>query len=430
MIRALHVFPLFGRDLTNGSEQYAYHLTQSLARLPVSVDVVTTQARQLRLPSLFSAQWRNEYRSGLEELDRMPVRRFPVTASLPPFLGRVLSLLIWRRWQSEVSRDRSLGAVGPDRAAALFQRANARPKVYHWLTLLGLGPWSWPMWRWLGRAIPSYDIVLVSFSPLAIIWQVASLAHRAGKPVVILPLAHLDDLYHHLTPLYASYRQAAALLTMTAYSSAIFKQLLPASNPVEVGAGVDVAEFSGPEISGERFRAQNGLGLNKLVLYVGRKERVKGYDLAVAAVNDIAAADTQLIMVGEDVDQQPIPSPYVRVLGKLPRAEVLDAYDACQVFIFPSESESFGLVVLEAWMRRKPVIGNAACGPLTALIEPGIDGYLCSTSQEMAQRVRELMADPTLCARLGEAGYQKVRARYTWEHVSRRVYSVYQQVLG
>ena len=47
----------------------------------------------------------------------------------------------------------------------------------------------------------------------------------------------------------------------------------------------------------------------------------------------------------------------------------------------------------------------------------------------MAATLDELLADPLLCARLGEAGYRKVMARYTWDHVSRAVYSVYQQVL-
>src|SRR5260221_13262274 len=188
---------------------------------------------------------------------------------------------------------------------------------------------------------------------------------------------------------------------MTAYSAAVFKQLLPASRPIEVGAGVDVQEFSAPGISGARFREKYGLGQGPLVLYVGRKERVKRYDLAVAAIA-ASAAGARLVMVGEDVDQLPIVSANVRVLGKLPRAEVLDAYDACQVVLFPSESESFRLVILEAWMRRRPVIGNRHCGAVAALIEHGTDGFLCADSRDMAARLDALLADPHLCARLGE----------------------------
>jgi glycosyltransferase involved in cell wall biosynthesis len=151
--------------------------------------------------------------------------------------------------------------------------------------------------------------------------------------------------------------------------------------------------------------------------------------LAVAALEALGRPDCRLVMVGEDVDGRPISSAHVSALGKLPRAEVLDAYDACQVFILPSESESFSLVILEAWLRRKPVIGNAACGPVAALIEPGVDGYLCAGPQAMAQRIGELLDDPTRCAQMGMAGYQKVLARYTWERVSHNVLKVYQQVI-
>ena len=47
----------------------------------------------------------------------------------------------------------------------------------------------------------------------------------------------------------------------------------------------------------------------------------------------------------------------------------------------------------------------------------------------MGAWINELLADPPLRARLGASGYQKVMTRCTWEHVSRAVYGVYQQVL-
>jgi glycosyltransferase involved in cell wall biosynthesis len=213
---------------------------------------------------------------------------------------------------------------------------------------------------------------------------------------------------------------------MTGYSTALFERLLPGSRPAEVGAGVDPGEFTKAGASGERFRAKYGLGDGPLILYVGRKEPAKRYDLAAVALAGVPEA--RLVLVGQDVDGRPITQPNARVLGALPRADVLDAYDACQAVIFPSESESFGLVLLEAWLARKPVIGNAACGPVAALIDDGVDGFVCAGAAEMAQRARQLLADPGLRQRLGEAGYHKVITRYTWDQVSRRVLDVYEQL--
>src|SRR5262249_22629582 len=151
----------------------------------------------------------------------------------------------------------------------LFRQASLRPALYHWLTLLGLGPWSWSLWRWLDGAMGHYDVVLVGHSPLALVWQVTGLARRHGKPGVILPLAHLDDRYHHLMPLFQCYRQAQALLAMTAYDAATFKRLLPDSRPIEVGAGIEPEEFTAAGISGARFREKFALGPGNLVLHVG-----------------------------------------------------------------------------------------------------------------------------------------------------------------
>src|SRR5215470_3671196 len=113
-MRALHVFPMFGADLTNGSEQYTYHLSRGLARLPVQVQVVATQARELRQSALFSIQWRSAPVAATEEADGLLVHRFPVTLSLPALLGRGFSRLVWRRWQAELAQAGPLPTSGPE----------------------------------------------------------------------------------------------------------------------------------------------------------------------------------------------------------------------------------------------------------------------------------------------------------------------------
>lgn len=161
---------------------------------------------------------------------------------------------------------------------------------------------------------------------------------------------------------------------------------------------------------------------------MGRKEHFKRYDAAIAAV-DLSHDDrVELVMIGRDVDQLPIASPRVTYLGELPRQDVVDAYAACDVLLLPSESESFGWVLLEAWAGRKPVIGNRLCAPVASVIRDGIDGYLCTGAAEMAKRIGQLSCDPALARKLGQAGYEKVAARYTWDAIGRRVLDVYEAV--
>jgi len=311
---------------------------------------------------------------------------------------------------------------------AYHRRALQRPRIYDFLTLLGRGPLSLPLLAACLRSLGEYDVVLVGFMPFALPWYVTHLARWRGTPVVLLPLFHPEDPSHHFRSLYWCFEQAAAVLAQSPYSASLLRRLWPASNPVEVGPGTDLRAFASPAISGERFRRRHGLEGKRLALFVGRKELYKRYDLAVEAVDLIAHERIALVMVGADVDRRPIISPHVLYLGALPRDELLDAFDACDVLVVPSEHESFGIVLLEAWARRKPVIGNAACGPVASVIADGRDGFVCRNAEEVARAIVRVLTDASLAQRLGEAGHEKVARRYTWERIAERVHDVYRSV--
>jgi glycosyltransferase involved in cell wall biosynthesis len=165
-----------------------------------------------------------------------------------------------------------------------------------------------------------------------------------------------------------------------------------------------------------------------MILYVGRKEHGKRYDLAVKAVGRLPG-DSLLVMVGRDIDGKKIESDRVRQLGLLPDDELAAAYEACDLFILPSLFESFGMVFLDAWLRGKPVIGNAACGAAASLISDGVDGFLCRDADEIASAARRLLEDPELAARLGDAGRAKTLADYTWDRVADRALDALQEIV-
>jgi hypothetical protein len=126
-------------------------------------------------------------------------------------------------------------------------------------------------------------------------------------------------------------------------------------------------------------------------------------------------------MIGPDDDEKKIESKNTIYLGTVDRDTLLDAYDACDIFLMPSEYESFGLVFCEAWMRKKPVIGNKKCGPVAELIEHGKDGFLCNSPTEAAEQIKTLIDNPKRAEKMGENGYQKTITKYTWSAVAERV---------
>jgi len=345
---------------------------------------------------------------------------------LPASLGHFVSHRILNRWEREEQRYGTMLKGSRNQIDYFHRRAVERPLIYDFIATLGRGPYSAGLLRKLAAALRGCDVVQVGFTPFATTWQVVAMARVFRKPVVVLALFHPEDLSHHFRSIYWSLSAADAVLAQTAYSAAILKRLLPRSNPVEVGAGVNLDELAAA--CGARFRGKYGFRDRKIVLLVGRKEFFKRYDLAIAAVEMLHDERIALVMIGRDIDGKTIDSARVRFMGEVNHQDLIDAYDACDVFLLPSENESFGMVLLEAWARRKPVIGNRSSGPVACLIDDGENGYLSSTAEEMTTRIAHLIANPELSQKLGQAGYQKVVRRYTWDAIAKKVRELYSQL--
>jgi glycosyltransferase involved in cell wall biosynthesis len=115
-------------------------------------------------------------------------------------------------------------------------------------------------------------------------------------------------------------------------------------------------------------------------------------------------------------------------LGWLEGEQLARAYASADMLVFPSATDTFGQVILEAQASGLPVIAVAAGGPLS-LIEPRSSGLLCAPeASEIAEAVLELAGAPLLRERLARAGLQAARAR-TWEAALERLGGGYRRAL-
>ena len=437
-MKALHVFPFYGGDLADGAARYQARLSEELAGLGVEIEVLTTRTRQIEAPSAFGLRWPADWPAtsvagpGPREGLPLSVERFGARWSLPVPAGRFASRQILHRWERE-ARAAASDPRGGDAGHVVerrFAQALARSRAYDVLSLLGRGPNSPRLLRELIRRSRHADVALVGYAPFALPWWAGLLRPLLGCPLVVLPLFHPNDPYHHFGEIYRTFERADGVLVQTAYTRDLFARHLPRARCFEIGVGVDVELWEDATISGARFRKQHGLGDRRVALFVGRKEEGKRWDLAVEAVERLGRDDTVLVMVGPDTDRQPIRSERVLHVGRLEASELRDAYDACDVLIHPSLHESFGFVLLEAWMRIKPVLGHRDCGPVAAVIGDGRDGYLCRDAHEFAARLGSLLDDRALARRLGEAGRKKAETRYAWPELARRVAAVYGELVA
>ncbi len=116
-------------------------------------------------------------------------------------------------------------------------------------------------------------------------------------------------------------------------------------------------------------------------------------------------------------------------LGK--HASVDELLSCADLFLLPSESESFGLAALEAMASGAPVVASRV-GGLPEVVEHGVSGYLFppGSVEEMAEAGLRILDDPEERARLSRAGRRIAEERFSSDRVVSRYEAYYERVLA
>jgi glycosyltransferase involved in cell wall biosynthesis/predicted metal-dependent phosphoesterase TrpH len=213
-----------------------------------------------------------------------------------------------------------------------------------------------------------------------------------------------------------------------ASDEALARMGVAASDVVRWDRGVDSARFD-PALRDLRPR---GDAVN--VLYAGRITREKGADLLADAFLEARALNPrlQLVLAGGGPEQDLLRERVgeaATFLGWLEGEELARAYANADIFLFPSRTDTFGQVILEAQASGLPVLAVAAGGPLS-LIEDNVGGLLCAPDAgAMSEALLRLAGSPLLRERLAQSGLLSVRAR-TWERALERLSAGYRRALG
>lgn len=172
----------------------------------------------------------------------------------------------------------------------------------------------------------------------------------------------------------------------------------------------------------------------KRVLFVGRKHPDKRLDILVKAMEHVwpKHADAELVIAGArsrrtNLIEQQIAAlseawrAQVRSPDNIPEAEKIDLLGSSRVLVLPSETESFGLVLVEAWGYATPVITNDM-PVFQATVKHDTNGLLVPSRnpEALASAICELLDDPARAETLGREGREEVGRRHTWDAVSAR----------
>ncbi|TVX99752.1 glycosyltransferase family 4 protein [Cohnella terricola] len=194
--------------------------------------------------------------------------------------------------------------------------------------------------------------------------------------------------------------------------------------------GVDTSLFR-PEFDREGLRDALGLSRDRFtVLYAGRLAPEKQTEVAVEAVSRFirnTGIDAELLLAGDGpfvesirtlTERLRVPA---RFLGALPQSELRRVMAGSDVMLFPSATETFGNVVLEAMACGLPVIG-AAGGAVPDNVRHGDNGILCppGDADAFAEALSRLHGDAELRTILSAAGVREASVR-SWDGVFARL---------
>jgi len=165
------------------------------------------------------------------------------------------------------------------------------------------------------------------------------------------------------------------------------------------------------------------------ILFVGRKERYKGYDALRSAAGLVwrERPDARFVVIGQRrfLGPAPLADPRWSEPGIVSEERKAEAYARATIYAMPSDHETFGHTYLEAWCAGRPVIAGDIA-PLREVVRDGIDGlHAANDPRAIADAILALLADPSRAAAMGASGRERARTRFSWPVVAATTEAVY-----
>jgi len=213
--------------------------------------------------------------------------------------------------------------------------------------------------------------------------------------------------------------------------------------------GVDPNKYSPEKVPKQvidKVRAAYSIAPDeKMILYLGRLTGVKGVDRLVMSMQNIVKCfpKTKLVIVGKGelesdltrlTSSLGLSSNIIFNFNMIPEYDRIAHYAACDLAVFPSFYEPFGIVALEAMAMEKPIVvgarGVSGLREIVVASGQGMTGYHVNPydPQDIAWGVKTALEDEKQMKIMGRNGRKRVIAEFTWEKTARDVFKIYENV--
>ncbi len=304
--------------------------------------------------------------------------------------------------------------------------------------------------RALAPLVQAADVVHLHGVWAPILKVAARLARRHSKPYILAPHGMLDPwaLSEKRTKKRVALAMgfgrmihgAAALHAHSVYEHDSLVEGRWNAHVQTVPNGVFLDEFRPLPAKDAFHHAHPELQRQPYILFLARLHEVKGLDLLADAFASITPelANVRLVIVGPDFGARDALVEQTRRLGIADRVHLIGplyardriaAYAGAACFCLPSKHESFGISVAEAMACGVPVVVSESCHfPDVGEFETG--RVVRRDVPAIATALREVLSNPALAERMGQAGIRLIEQRYTWNRVASASVVMYQQRLA
>ena len=381
---------LAGEGAVGGAETLLRNMAAHAVARGLQVDFLTTCAQ-----SHFT--WENTLPPGTREVDGMTVHFFPVDER---DVGAFLEI------QQRI-----------DRGAALTPEEE--------LTWLKNGVTSAPLMAHLAANIGSYR-ALVAGPYLFGLTYFAAMAHP-GK-MLLVPCLH-DEPFARVPAIRRMFGAVAGCLFNAAEERELARELFghPDSRSAIVGMGLDDLTAD-PAAFARRHRIPA-----PYVLYCGRREPLKGTPLLcdyMDAFRTRTKRDVRVVFTGSgQIDAEPGLWPAIVDVGFVSEQEKHEAMAGALAFIHPSVNESFGIVLLEAFLAGTPALVHAKSRVLVSQCRAAQAGLWFRNYPDFETELLRLLDDAPLRDALGQNGRDFVRREYAWPAIEQKFLSALDRLL-
>lgn len=298
--------------------------------------------------------------------------------------------------------------------------------------------------KWISGNAQHFDVIHIHALWSYCTWAAAGAAIAAGVPYVIRPCGMLSK-----------YTFGHGRLKKMLYWQAIEKRNVRRAARFHATSSqekVDVLDAA-PEasvsviangVSDEAWElAQTVERKKRSVLYLSRIHPKKGVlDILLPAL-DRVPSDVELVIAGgvdphdpdyfrtvdREIERGGLKA-RVKLVGEIAPQDRWQYFDAATLFVLPSHSENFGIVVAEAMARRCPVVVTdqvQSCEHVIAA-DAGIVTPVSPTA--VGDAISKLLADENLASQCGRNGFGYARDHFRWSKIAEDVAAMYREVLG